>query len=60
MNVVRIAENPEYTLWTFLSALGGSFSLFIGLSFIQLFEVAELVVKLFWSFISNSQLSKAS
>ena len=29
MNVATIAENPEYTFWTFLSSLGGSFSLFI-------------------------------
>ena len=62
MNVATVVENPEYTFFGFLSTLGGAVSLYLGISFIQLFEVAELAAKIFWSFVSRDQLqpSKAA
>ena len=54
LDVDTVAENPEYTFLTFLSSLGGAVSLYLGISFIQVFEVVELVVKLFVSCISQN------
>ena len=47
LDVDNVAENPEYTFLSFLSSLGGAVSLYLGISFIQVFEVVELVIKLF-------------
>ena len=42
-------EVPEYPdTWSLLSALGGSLSIFTGLSFIALVEILELTVDLAW------------
>ena len=54
LDVDTVAENPEYTFLTFLSSLGGAVSLYLGVSFIQVFEVVELVVKLFVSCFSQN------
>ena len=54
LDVDTVEENPEYTFLTFLSSLGGAVSLYLGVSFIQVFEVVELVVKLFVSCFSQN------
>ena len=53
LDVDNVAENPEYTFLSFLSSLGGAVSLYLGISFIQVFEVVELIIKLFVSFFSH-------
>ena len=53
LDVEAVSEEPEYTFLTFLSGLGGALSLYLGISFIQVFEVVEFVVKLFASFAQN-------
>ena len=50
----EVNEIPEYTFITFLSALGGALSLYLGISFIQAFEVMEFIVKLIGSLPSNT------
>ena len=52
-DVRTISEIPIYSFWGFLSTLGGALSLFLGLTFIQLFEVIELVIKLGSSFLQK-------
>ena len=53
LDVDTVYEEPEFTFLTFLSGLGGALSLYLGISFIQVFEVVEFVVKLFASFAQN-------
>ena len=53
LDVDTVHEEPEFTFLTFLSGLGGALSLYLGISFIQVFEVVEFVVKLFASFAQN-------
>ena len=48
-DVTTIQEVPQYNFWGFLSTLGGAFSLFLGLTFIQLLEVVELIFKLLFN-----------
>ena len=56
MDVSEVAENPEFTIWTFLSSLGGSVSLFLGISFIQVFEIVELLLKFLESAVSRKTM----
>ena len=53
LNVEEINEVPEFTFLTFLSDLGGALSLYLGICFIQVFEVLELCIKLVWYAISK-------
>ena len=46
MSVMSVTESPEYTAFTFLSALGGSMSLYLGITFISAFELMELVIRM--------------
>ena len=45
-DVTTIEEVPQYTFWGFMSTLGGALSLFLGLTFMQLLEVVQLIAKL--------------
>ena len=56
MDVSEVAEDPEFTTWTFLSSLGGSVSLFLGISFIQCFELVELLLKFLGSALSRKRM----
>ena len=54
LDVHHVAETPEYTFLTFLSSLGGAVSLYLGISFIQVFEVVEFMIKLCASCFSQN------
>ena len=54
LDVDHVAETPEYTFLTFLSSLGGAVSLYLGISFIQVFEVVEFMIKLCASCFSQN------
>ena len=56
MDVAEVSEDPEFTTWSFLSSLGGSVSLFLGISFIQIFEVIELLIKFLFSMVSRKPI----
>ena len=43
----RIVESPVYNYQSTLTSLGGAVSLYLGVSFISAFEVAELAAKIF-------------
>ena len=53
LDVDDVAEVPEYTFLTFLSSLGGAVSLYLGISFIQVFEIVQLLIKLLVSCFSH-------
>ena len=44
LNVKFIRESPRYTLFSFLSVLGGAFGIWIGLSVVIIFEVLEFIL----------------
>ena len=46
MTVETIYETPEYTFLSFLSSIGGDLSLYIGITILSFFEVAEFFVRL--------------
>ena len=50
-DVTTIREVPQFNFWGFLSTLGGALSLFLGLTFIQLLEVVEFILKLLFNFV---------
>ena len=54
-DVQTIEEIPIYSFWGFLSTLGGALSLFLGLTFIQMFEVLEFLVKLLVSLLNKGK-----
>ena len=54
LDVHHVQENPEYTFMGFLSGLGGAVSLYLGISFIQVFEVVEFMIKLFFYVFSKN------
>ena len=43
--VTTIQESPKYTLGDLLNDLGGAFSLYLGVSFIALFEIFEIFIR---------------
>ena len=50
MNVKKVEEIKEYpSVFNLLNSLGGALSLWLGISFIALFEIVELVVRLIHS-----------
>ena len=50
MNVRKVEEIKEYpSVFNLLNSLGGALSLWLGISFIALFEIVELVVRLIHS-----------
>ena len=49
MDVTVVQEMPLITLASAINNLGGALSLFLGISFIMLFEWVELVIKLIYS-----------
>ena len=42
----RLDEIPKYDFFTFLASLGGSIALYLGMSFIALFELFEFLLRL--------------
>ena len=51
LTVEAISESPEYTFLSFLSSIGGDLSLYIGVTILSFFEVAELIIRLLISTI---------
>ena len=51
MSVMSVSESPEFTAFTFLSTLGGSMSLYLGITFISAFELLELLVRMMASML---------
>ena len=47
MVITKSVDNKEYTWDQFLNALGGSLSLFLGMSLIAAFEIIELFINFF-------------
>ena len=56
-DVQTIKEIPIYSFWGFLSTLGGALSLFLGLTFLQIFEALEFIVKLFFTILNKDAKS---
>ena len=52
-DVMEFTERPEYSMDSFLSALGGALSLFLGVSLVQAFEVVEFLILFAWELIKN-------
>ena len=46
MTLETIYETPEFTFLSFLSSIGGDLSLYIGITILSFFEVAEFLVRL--------------
>ena len=44
MVMTEVTETPEFTFDSFLNALGGSLSLFLGFSLIAAFEFIEFII----------------
>ena len=44
--VETIYETPEFTFVSFLSSIGGDLSLYIGITILSFFEVAEFIIRL--------------
>ena len=47
LSVTKVEEVPKYNFESLLSSYGGACSLYLGISFVALFEFAELVIRLF-------------
>ena len=45
--IQTVFESPKYNAQSLLSSLGGAFSLYLGISAIAMFEVLELIIRLF-------------
>ena len=46
LNVKTVVETARYSFVTFISALGGSFGVWIGFSICMFFEIIELLIDL--------------
>ena len=50
MSVKITTEEPEFPdIFSFFASLGGAFSLWLGTSIVDIFEVFELVIRLFFT-----------
>ena len=59
MDIMSISESPEYDFWSFLSTLGGSMSLFLGITIVSSMEFVELLVRaLYFMIKSKSKKNK--
>ena len=43
LNTKLVEENPKYDIWGLLSNIGGTLGLYVGISFITLFEILEVI-----------------
>ena len=53
MDLMSITESPEYDFWSFLSTLGGSMSLFLGITIVSSMEFVELLVRALYSMLNT-------
>ena len=48
MTISEICEEKKYSFFTFLASLGGAISLYLGMSFIAMFELFEILIRFFF------------
>ena len=53
METTNIMEHPKYTATSFMNSLGGTLSLWLGISLIMVFEAVELAIRLLLCLISS-------
>ena len=58
MDIMSITESPEYDFWSFMSTLGGSMSLFLGITLVSSMEFVELLIRVLY-FILQSKSKRA-
>ena len=59
MDIMSITESPEYDFWSFMSTLGGSMSLFLGITLVSSMEFVELLIRvLYFMFQSKAKGAK--
>jgi len=55
LKYTKFSEIPKIEVFSFISEIGGILGLFIGCSFVSLFEIAELLIEIFFSLISKNK-----
>ena len=58
MDIMSITESPEYDFWSFMSTLGGSMSLFLGITLVSSMEFVELLFRVLY-FMLQSKSKRA-
>ena len=58
MDIMSITESPEYDFWSFMSTLGGSMSLFLGITLVSSMEFVELLIRVLY-FMLQSKSKRA-
>jgi len=58
LEYILISQIPVYDIYGLISNIGGSLSIFIGLSFVSLFEIIEIFIEFFFLFFENNKLKK--
>jgi hypothetical protein len=53
MTVETIYEDPKFSFLSFLSSIGGDFSLYIGITILSFVEITEFLARLFIATINN-------
>ncbi len=52
-----ITQIPKTTLYDFISSIGGSLSLFVGLSFVSFFEIIEIIIEVTFILFQKTKIS---
>ena len=60
LKYTKISQIPKALPFDLISNIGGILGLFVGLSFVSLFEIAELIIEVGFVFLSNSFHSNSS
>ena len=58
LKYTKISQIPKEKEFDLISSIGGLFGLFIGVSFVTLFEIAELFIEILFNFYSNKKIRK--
>jgi hypothetical protein len=56
LKVATISETPKTQLFDLISNIGGIFGLFIGISFVTLFELAEIFIEIIFSIFQRNNI----
>jgi hypothetical protein len=58
LKYTSITQSPKTEIFDLISNVGGIFGLFIGVSFVSLFEIGELIIEFSWnSFFKNKRVN---
>jgi len=60
LKVATISQKPKTQLFDLVSNIGGIFGLFIGLSFVSLFEIGEIFIEILISILFRNSVSAVS